>query len=105
MEHEIKKALGGKGKKASTHTHGVHYERAGNGGFIAHVHKHHGKGPHSEGHSHTEEHSLPDKEAMAEHLEEQLGDQPAYGEMDAQPEGQDAEAQQPDADPAAAGGM
>jgi len=80
-ETAIHKALGGKGKKSPTHTHGVHYERAANGGYVAHVHKHHGKGPHSEGHSHSEEHVLPDKEAMLEHMDEHMGDQPAAGEM------------------------
>jgi hypothetical protein len=83
MEHDIKRALNGKGK-SKTHTHGVHYERASNGGYIAHVHKHHGKGPHSEGMSHVEEHALPDKEAVAEHFDEHMGDQPGYGEEMAQ---------------------
>jgi hypothetical protein len=80
MEREIRHALGGKGKGHKTHTHGVHYERADNGGYIAHVHKHHGEGPRSEGHSHTEEHALPDKEAVAEHFDEHMGDQPGFGE-------------------------
>lgn len=88
MEKEIKKALDGKGKKAKTHTHGVHYERASNGGYIAHVHKHHGAGPHSEGHSHTEEHALPDKEAAAEHFEQEMGDQPGFGETESPAEAQ-----------------
>jgi hypothetical protein len=102
--HEAaKRGLGGEKKKGKTHTHGVHYERAGNGGYIAHVHKHHGAGPHSEGHSHTEEHSLPDKDAMAEHMEEHMGDQPAVGEM--QPQEQPEEAQeQPQAAMAGGGG-
>lgn len=80
-EHEIKNALSGdhKKKKTPTHTHGVHYERAGNGGFIAHVHKHHGKGPHSEGHSHTEEHVLPDADAAQAHFQAQMGDHPPVG--------------------------
>jgi len=78
----IKHALDGKGRKAGkTHTHGVHYERAANGGYIAHVHKHHGKGPHSEGHSHSEEHVIPDAEAQQAHFQEHMGDQPAAGEM------------------------
>lgn len=85
-EHEIHRALGGKpGKKPPTHTHGVHYERASNGGYVAHVHKHHGKGPHSEGHSHSEEHVIPDKEALAAHMDEHMGDQPAAGEMPGTP--------------------
>jgi hypothetical protein len=80
-KHEaIKKALG-EGKKGKTHTHGVHYERADNGGYTAHVTKHHGAGPHSEGHSHEETHVLPDKEAAGEHFDEHMGDQPAAGEM------------------------
>jgi hypothetical protein len=91
-KHEaIKKALGN--KKGKTHTHGVHYERAANGGYIAHVHKHHGTGPHSEGHSHSEEHVLADKDALAEHLDQQMGDQPAAGEMEP-PQEADAEQQQ-----------
>ena len=81
----VKKALGGhregKGEKPKTHTHGVHYERADNGGVRAHVHKHHGEGPHSEGFSHTEEHVLPDMEAAGDHLQEHMGDQPETGEM------------------------
>lgn len=78
-EHDkLMAALGGK-KKGPTHTHGVHYERASNGGHIAHVHKHHGKGPHSEGFSHTEEHVLPDNEAAAAHFDEHMGDQPPVG--------------------------
>lgn len=89
MEREIRHALSGKGKGHKTHTHGVHYERASNGGYIAHVHKHHGAGPHSEGHSHTEEHALPDKEAVAEHFAEHMGDHPGFGEEmpEQQPQG------------------
>ena len=78
-EHKIMAALEGGKKKGPTHTHGVHYERAGNGGYIAHVHKHHGKGPHSEGHSHTEEHVLPDAEAAQAHFDEHMGDHPPVG--------------------------
>ena len=78
-DKDIMAALGGGKKKGPTHTHGVHYERAANGGHIAHVHKHHGKGPHSEGFSHTEEHVLPDNEAMHAHMDEHMGDQPAVG--------------------------
>lgn len=84
MDHGISKALDGKkAKKSPTHTHGVHYERAHNGGYIAHVHKHHGKGPHSEGHSHTEKHVIPSHEDMQAHMEEHMGDQPEAGEMEA----------------------
>lgn len=84
-EHEIHRALTGKkggGKKPEMHTHGVHYERADNGGIRAHVTKHLGKGPHSEGHSHTEEHVLPDMKAAQAHMDEHMGDQPAAGEME-----------------------
>lgn len=88
MEHEVRKALGGKGGKSKTHTHGVHYERADNGGYRAHVTKHHGAGPHSEGHSHTEEHILPDKEAMMDHMDQHMGDQPPAGEMEPPQEAQ-----------------
>lgn len=78
-EHEkLMAALGGK-KKGPTHTHGVHYERADNGGYMAHVHKHHGKGPHSEGLSHVEEHVVPDAESAQAHLDEHMGDQPPVG--------------------------
>jgi hypothetical protein len=78
----IHQALGGKtGKPRPVHTHGVHYERADNGGVRAHVTKHYGKSPKSEGHSHTEEHVLPNMEAAQEHLQEHMGDQPAAGEM------------------------
>lgn len=89
MEHALSKALEGKkGKKTPTHTHSVKYTRGHNGGHIAHVEKHHGKGPHSEGHSHTEEHVIPDNEAMQEHLEQHMGDQPAAGEMEPPQEAQ-----------------
>jgi len=103
-EHEaVKRALDGKGEgKKKVHTHGVHYERADNGGVRAHVHKHFGEGPHSEGHSHTEEHVLPDMDAAKEHLEEHMGDQPATGEMEP-PE--QAEGVQPEPGGGAAAGM
>ena len=101
MEQEIKKALGGAHKgKHKTHTHGIHYERAGNGGYIAHVHKHHGEGPHSEGHSHTEEHVLPDAETAQAHFAEHMGDHPEFGgEMESPQEDQGEP--QPEAAPAA----
>lgn len=95
MDHAISKALEGKKKKTPTHTHSVKYTRGHNGGHIAHVEKHHGKGPHSEGHSHTEEHVIPDNEAAQAHFDEHMGDQPAAGEM---------EAPQPAAEPEAAQG-
>ena len=56
MEHEVKRALDGKGKKHKLHTHEVHYKRAENGGYHAEVHRHHGEGPRSEGLSHIEHH-------------------------------------------------
>lgn len=94
-KHEaVKKALGSEhdGKERKTHTHGVHYERAANGGFVAHVHKHHGTGPHSQGHSHTEEHVIPDQEALQEHMQEHMGDQPEAGEMEPPQEAQQEQA-------------
>jgi hypothetical protein len=94
MENEVKKALGGK-RRGNTHTHEVTYKRAGNGGFIAHVHKHHGKGPHSEGFSHTEEHVLPDMEAAQGHMDAQMGDQPATGAAPEAPEEAEDQAQDP----------
>jgi hypothetical protein len=107
MEHEeaVRRGLDGHGKKSPTHTHGVHYERAANGGYIAHVHKHHGKGPQSEGHSHTEEHVLADKKAQKEHFEEHMGDQPAAGEMPEEEQNPAEQAQAaPPADAAAGAG-
>jgi hypothetical protein len=87
-EHEAaRKALGGKEgheKGAKLHTHGVHYERAGNGGLIAHVHRHTGMPGGEHAHHHTEEHVLPDADAAQEHLEEHMGDQPAAGEVEPQ---------------------
>ncbi|HTH42911.1 MAG TPA: hypothetical protein VL498_07085 [Terracidiphilus sp.] len=87
-EHEIKKALGGKkeGKREGPklHTHGVHYERAGNGGVIAHVHRHTGTPGSDHAPHHMEEHVLPDVEAAQEHMQEHMGDQPAAGEMESQ---------------------
>lgn len=100
---ELKRALDGRGKKGKTHTHGIHYERADNGGYVAHVHKHHGKGPHSEGHSHIEEHVLPNAEAAQEHFDEHMGDHPEVGEM-AQA-GAPAEGQEQEPEPQAAGQM
>lgn len=80
--HEaVMRGLDGKKKKGPTHAHGVHYERADNGGYVAHVHMHHGKGPRSEGHSHTEEHTVTDGKMQKEHFQELMGDQPAAGEM------------------------
>lgn len=100
-EHEVRKALGGKGGKkegAKLHTHGVHYERASNGGIIAHVHRHTGTpgGDHTP--HHTEEHVLPDAATAQDHMQENLGDQPAAGEMQPQ------QAAAPPPDPAAGGG-
>jgi hypothetical protein len=85
-EHEVRKALGG-GKKegAKLHTHSVHYERAHNGGVIAHVRRHTGTpGGADHAHHHTEEHVLPDVESAQEHMQEHMGDQPAAGEMEPQ---------------------
>lgn len=102
MDEKVSKALEGKKRgKKHVHTHAVEYRRADNGGFHAKVEKHHGKGPHSEGHSHTETHVLPDADAMQEHMQEHMGDQPPAGEM---PEPQPAQ-QEPEAQPAAAGAM
>jgi hypothetical protein len=92
-KHEgAKKALGAKHDREKEkseheggeklHTHGVHYERAGNGGVIAHVHRHTGKPGVDHAHHHTEEHVLPDTEAAQAHLDEHMGDQPAAGEME-----------------------
>lgn len=98
--HEkVMAALGG-GKKGKTHTHGVHYERAANGGYIAHVHKHHGKGPHSEGLSHVEDHALPDAESAQAHFDEHMGDQPGVGGGMPEQPGPEAEQEQ---EPAPAG--
>ena len=86
-EHEIKKALGGgKGGKhegPKLHTHELHYKRAGNGGVIAHVHRHTGT-PGGADHAphHVEEHVLPDVEAAQEHMQEHMGDQPPAGDME-----------------------
>ena len=93
---EIRRALEGHARKGKTHTHGVHYERAANGGFTAHVHKHHGKGPHSEGMSHVEEHVLPDQEAAQAHFDEHMGDQPAVGEMGGAQPGPEQQEQEPE---------
>lgn len=102
-EDEIKRALTGEHKKkGKTHTHGVHYERAANGGYIAHVHKHHGAAHKSEGFSHTEEHALPGAEDAQAHFDEHMGDQPDVGaEMgeDGAPNGAQPEAQEQEAAP------
>ncbi len=85
-DNAIKKALGSKNGGRKLHTHGVHYERAGNGGVIAHVHRHTGAPGGDHSHHHTEEHVLSDPAAAAEHLQEHMGDQPAAGEMEPQAE-------------------
>ena len=103
MEHEVKRALGGKkGGKAKLHTHEVTYTRAGNGGYHAKVQRHRGAGPHSEGYSHTEDHVLPDAESMQEHLGQHMGDQPEVGEMDSPAEPQESPQQDPTAQMGAA---
>lgn len=82
-EKRIHQALGGKHKKAETHTHSMRIERGASGGHIVHTTKHHGKGPHSEGHSHEEgPHAVADNEALQEMIKEHMGDQPAAGEME-----------------------
>lgn len=101
-EHEVKQALGHTAQHKKTHTHGVHYERSANGGYLAHVHKHFGEGPHSEGHSHTEEHIIPDAESAKGHFDEHMGDHPDFGDME-EAETQPAEGQGEMAP--AAGGM
>jgi hypothetical protein len=73
-DHEIKRALGGKGT-GKLHTHSVHYERADNGGLHAHVARHTSDGAHH----HTEHHVLADPEDAVAHMQEHLGDQPAIG--------------------------
>lgn len=75
MAEGIKQALGGKGGK-KLHTHSVHYERAANGGFHAHVARHTSDGAHH----HTEHHVLLSPEDAVAHLQEHLGNQPAAGE-------------------------
>ena len=104
-EEAVRHALGGKkegeherGEKL--HTHGVHYERAHNGGVIAHVHRHTGEPGRDHKPHHVEEHVLPDMEAAGDHLQEHMGDQPASGEM----EPQQAAAPEPDGDEGAAPG-
>jgi len=88
MEHEIKRALDGKGKKHKLHTHEITYKRSANGGYHATVHRHHGAGPHSEGLSHTEDHILPDMESAQGHLAQHMGDHPEFGEMESPEEAQ-----------------
>lgn len=109
MDHKkVSQALDGKKKSESrkTHTHGVHYERADNGGIRAHVHKHFGAGPHSEGHSHTEEHVLANHEDAQEHFDDHMGDQPEAGEMQPpEPAEQEQAGAGAGADPTQAAGM
>lgn len=106
MEHEVKRALDGKGKKRKLHTHEITYTRAANGGYHAKVHRHHGEGPHSEGLSHTEDHILPDSESAQGHFEQHMGDHPEFGEMESPEEAQSEPAEQdPTAAASAGGGM
>jgi hypothetical protein len=76
VKHGLSGRKNGKGEKGKLHTHGVHYERAHNGGVIAHVHRHTAEGLH-----HSEEHVLPDMDAAHAHLDEHMGDQPGAGEV------------------------
>ena len=107
-ENEVSKALdGGKPVKRKTHTHSMKIERGASGGHVVHTEKHFGKGPHSEGHSHTEgPHVVADNKSLHDMIDEHMGDQPEAGDMEtaqAEPNPEDQAAGAQAAPPAAAG--
>jgi len=87
VERVVRKALKS-GRKL--HTHAVRYSRADNGGIRAEVERHTKDGAHH----HTEQHVLTGPDDAAQHLQEQMGDQPGIGQ--GVPEQEVSEA--PDAD-------
>lgn len=74
-----KAGMGGskpKSKSSSKKPHEIHVKRAHGGGFIA---KHHHKSKPGEDQQEPEEHVVPDMDALQQHLQDNLGDQPAAG--------------------------
>jgi len=63
---------GGHGKSHGK-PHSVHVRRAKSGGFIA---THHHKAAEGEIAPEPEEHVIPDSDALAQHMQDNLGDQP-----------------------------
>jgi len=85
VERVVRKALKS-GRKL--HTHAVRYSRADNGGIRAEVERHTKDGAHH----HTEHHVLTGPDDAAQHLQEQMGDQPNIGQ--AAPPPDEAEGQE-----------
>ena|ERR1700726_4880207 len=76
-----KSALSG-GSKKSKHPHEMHVRRGHSGGFIV---KHH-HAPDDQGMvPESEEHVVPDMDALQSHMQEGMGDQPPVGGMPAAP--------------------
>ena len=92
--------LGGKSKSASKgkHPHSIHVRRGKSGGYIA---EHHFKAESPDQPTpESEEHVLPDLEALQSHMADNMGDQP---DQEAQPS-PDAASASPGASPTPGGG-
>ena len=87
MASRAKSMMGGghsEKKKSGKKPHSIHIRRGKSGGYIA---QHHFKpsGDASDAMQEPEEHVIPDKEALLEHIDQNMGDQGAAGEQQAQP--------------------
>lgn len=96
---QVRKILGGKGKKL--HTHEIHVRRTENKGYIARhdLRDRHGNHP-SDGQRSEKEYALPDKAALLAHMEQHMGE-PA----DAAEPGDEGPEEQQSAPNAAIGGQ
>jgi hypothetical protein len=77
-EKGMKKGLGSKSAKGKMHTHAMHVRRASGGGYIA---THDMKNDAGEAMG-TQEHVIPDADALQDHMQASMGDQPPAGEGD-----------------------
>lgn len=75
--------MGGGKSKSKSSAHEMHIKRAHGGGFIV---THHPKKKHPMDDSEPEQHVVPDADALANHVQQNMGDQPAAGEGPAEPE-------------------
>lgn len=71
----------GEKKPAKRHVHKMEIERGAKGGFVAHHHMKGGEKEHEE--SRTGPHVIADTDALHDHMDEHMGDQPAAGEGEA----------------------
>lgn len=77
-----KSTLGGK-KSKSSKPHSIHVRRGHSGGFVATHHHKGGAGSMDE----PEEHVLPDIAALQQHMQDNMGDQPAAAPPQGAPAG------------------